>query len=69
MTTKQEAELAESENSTGAHSPSQPHYGPKSVNFLIPEMALVTKVGTDDVWTWLAAGWADFKANTLVSVS
>jgi len=46
-----------------------PHYGPKSVNFLIKEMALVTEVGTDDVWKWLAAGWADLKANTWVSIS
>lgn len=45
------------------------HHGPKNVNFLIKEMALVSKVGTEDVWKWLAAGWSDLKANTAVSVS
>lgn len=47
----------------------QPHYGPKNVNFLIKEMALVGEVGTEDVWKWLAAGWSDLKANTAISVS
>ncbi|MBE7635297.1 DUF2189 domain-containing protein [Sneathiella sp. P13V-1] len=43
--------------------------GPKNVISLIDEMAYVTEVGTDDVWKWLAAGWADLKANIMVSVS
>jgi uncharacterized membrane protein len=46
-----------------------PHYGPKNVNFLIKEMALVGEVRTEDVWKWLAAGWSDLKANTAISVS
>lgn len=58
-----------SEIQTNNTSGPQPHYGPKGVNFLIKEMALVTEVGTDDVWKWLAAGWQDFKANSLVSMS
>ncbi|MEP3247512.1 MAG: DUF2189 domain-containing protein [Sneathiella sp.] len=42
---------------------------PKNARFLIKEMALITEVGTDDVWKWLAAGWSDLKANTGVSIS
>lgn len=41
---------------------------PKREIFLIKEMALVTEIGTDDVWRWLAAGWADLKANKMVSI-
>ena len=37
--------------------------------FLVKEMALVRDVHTEDVWKWLAAGWADLKANTTVSIS
>ena len=47
----------------------QTYHGPKNVNFLIKEMALVNEVSTEDVWKWLAAGWSDLKANTVVSVS
>lgn len=47
----------------------QSHDGTNNNNFLVREMALVSEVGTDDVWRWLAAGWADLKANTVVSVS
>ena len=36
---------------------------------LVKEMALVRDVYTEDVWKWLAAGWADLKANTAVSIS
>ncbi len=42
---------------------------PKTAVFLIKEMALVTSVSTEDVWRWLAAGWADLKANSGVSMS
>jgi uncharacterized membrane protein len=45
------------------------HNGPTNTIFLIKEMALVSEVGTEDVWTWLAAGWADLKANMPISVS
>lgn len=41
----------------------------KKANFLVKEMALVSHVGTEDVWSWLTAGWLDLKANTVVSVS
>ncbi len=46
-----------------------PHQGSHSGKFLIKEMALVGDARTEDVWKWLAAGWADLKANTAVSVS
>lgn len=42
---------------------------PKKANFLVKEMALVSDVGPEDVWSWLTAGWLDLKANTVVSVS
>ncbi len=42
---------------------------PENARFLIKEMALITEVGTDDVWKWLASGWSDLKANTGVSIS
>lgn len=42
---------------------------PQNGNLLVKEMALVTEVGTEDVWKWLAAGWSDLKANTAVSIS
>ncbi len=48
---------------------SQSHNGPKNDNLLVKEMALVTEVRTEDVWKWLAAGWSDLKANSVVSVS
>ncbi|MCC3304303.1 DUF2189 domain-containing protein [Sneathiella sp. HT1-7] len=42
---------------------------PMKANFLVKEMALVSDVGPEDVWSWLTAGWLDLKANTVVSVS
>ncbi|WP_169543185.1 DUF2189 domain-containing protein [Sneathiella aquimaris] len=41
---------------------------PQRPLFLIKEMALVERVGTEDVWSWLAAGWADLKSNMTTSV-
>lgn len=35
--------------------------------FLIDELALVTKVGSSDVWQWLSLGWVDFRACWRVS--
>ena len=47
----------------------QPTAGtPHGTHFLIDEFALVRDVGTDDVWRWLSAGWADLKANLAVSL-
>ncbi|WP_417782926.1 DUF2189 domain-containing protein [Terasakiella pusilla] len=39
-----------------------------TAGFLVPEMALVRKVHTDDVFQWLAKGWADTKALKGVSM-
>lgn len=47
----------------------QPANETQNALFLIPEMALVTDVTTEDVWKWLGAGWSDLKANSAVSIS
>lgn len=62
-------EAPKSEHQPHGTQNSTPHSGPKKTYFLVKEMALVTVVGTEDVWKWLAAGWSDLKANTAVSVS
>ena len=40
----------------------------ETAGFLVPQMALAKKVHTDDVFQWLAKGWADTKALQGVSL-
>lgn len=55
-------------DSHGTGNPQTPR-GEHNPLFLIKEMAYVSEVRTEDVWNWLAAGWSDLKANSLVSIS